>query len=137
MMVYFLLNFLIVLGDLHLLLKLIDQWDKYEDKVNEFFEDHPAGLTLATTKKLYTLARSLSLPERQLSIVVLRDWYKNGDGSRFSRGHLEFPEIKELKDEDCATILKQYCGSPHTFVFIFNHADNTRKPELQHSARIL
>jgi hypothetical protein len=40
--------------------------------------------------------------------LVLRNWLKTGDGSRFSRSDLEFQEIKELSKAGRVQALKLY-----------------------------
>lgn len=81
-----------------------------------FHRENLGALTEATTRKLYSLVNAFRHPERAISLGVLQDWHRTGDGSRFSRGHLEFAELKELEDKDCAQVLKKYAAGPHTCV---------------------
>jgi hypothetical protein len=52
------------------------------------------------------------LPEHGESLEVLRKWLAMGEGSRFSRAHLEFPEIKELSESGQVQALKAYTTQP-------------------------
>jgi hypothetical protein len=76
-------------GDLHLLLQLINNWETYKKKPELFQEENLASL-----------------------LEVLRKWLATGDGSRFSRVHLEFPEIKELSESGRVQALKAYAAQP-------------------------
>jgi hypothetical protein len=99
-------------GDLHLLLRLINNWETYKKKPELFHEENLAFLTLNTTRKLFTLAKFYGLPEHGESLEVLRKWLAMGDGSRFLRAHLEFPEIKELSESGRVQALKAYAAQP-------------------------
>jgi hypothetical protein len=54
------------------------------------------SLIPATTRKLFTLAKFYKVPEHHDSFDVLKNWIQLGNSSQFSRGHLEFAEIREL-----------------------------------------
>jgi hypothetical protein len=43
-------------------------------------------------------------------VEVLRNWLATGDGSRFSRFYLEFPEIRELLESGRVQVLKVYAS---------------------------
>jgi hypothetical protein len=80
------------------LIQLIENWDQYKKKPELFHKENLASLTLNTTRKMYTLAKFYGQESHAESLAVLQDWLASGDGSRFSRGHLEFPELKELSE---------------------------------------
>jgi hypothetical protein len=73
-------------GDLHLLLRLIDNWETYKKKPELFHKENLASLTQNTTRKLFTLAKFYSLPEHGESLEVLRKWLATGMDLDF-RGH--------------------------------------------------
>jgi hypothetical protein len=86
--------------------------ETYKKKPELFHEENLASLTLNMTRKLFTLAKFYSLPEHRESLEVLRKWLAMGDGCRFSRVHLEFPEIKELSESGRVQALKAYAAHP-------------------------
>jgi hypothetical protein len=104
---------------LHLLLRLIDNWDIYKKKQELFHEENLASLTINTTYKLFTLAKFYGLLEHKESLEVLKHWLATGDGSRFSRAHLEFPEIKELSESGRVQALKLYASQPLRYYLNF------------------
>lgn len=71
-------------------------------------------MTENIAKKFFTMAKFYMAPERSQCLGVLKSWLEKGDGSRFCRGHLDFPEIKELQDSDQAAVLRKYSEAPHT-----------------------
>jgi hypothetical protein len=99
-------------GDLHLLLRLFDNWDTYKKKPDLFHEENLASLTVNTTRKIFTLAKFYSHPEHENLLEVLRKAIATRDGSRFSRSHLEFPEIRELLESGRVQVLKVYALQP-------------------------
>jgi hypothetical protein len=99
-------------GDLHLLLRLIDNWDTYKKKPDLFHKENLASLTVNTTRKIFTLVKFYSHTEHENSLVVLRNWLATRDRSRFSRSHLEFPEIRELLESGRVQVLKVYALQP-------------------------
>jgi hypothetical protein len=68
------------------------------------------------TRKLFTLAK-FRVPEHHDSFDILNNWIQLGDGSRFSRGHLEFAEIRELSEPGQVEALKIYFSQPSGFFF--------------------
>jgi hypothetical protein len=58
---------------------------------------------------MFTLAKFYGMQEHENSLSVLRNWLKTGDGSRFSRCHLE---IKELSKAGRFQALKLYATQP-------------------------
>jgi hypothetical protein len=89
-------------------LRLIDNWERYKKKPELFHSENLASLTLYTSQKMFTLAKSYSLQEHENSLSVLRNWLKTGDRSQFSQCHLEFQEIKELSEAGRVQALKLY-----------------------------
>jgi hypothetical protein len=47
-------------------------------------------------------------------------WLATEDGSRFSRAHLEFPEIKDLSELGRVQALKLYASQPLRYFFYNN-----------------
>jgi hypothetical protein len=68
---------------------------------------------------MYTLAKFYGQESHAESLSVLRDWLALGDGSQFSRGHLEFPELKELSEFGRVQALKAYSSQPLRYVFFY------------------
>jgi hypothetical protein len=104
-------------GDLHLLIHLIENWPWYAKNVDKFHAENLGSLTPATTRKLFTLAKFYRVPECRDSCNVLKNWIQLGDSSRFSRGHLEFAEIRELSELGRVEALKIYSSQPLRFFF--------------------
>jgi hypothetical protein len=75
--IIFLLNF----RYLHLLIRLIENWDRYKKNPELFHEENLASLTLNTTRKIYTLAKFYGQESHAESLAVLWDWLASGDGS--------------------------------------------------------
>jgi hypothetical protein len=95
-------------GDLHLLICLIENWPWYAKNVDKFHAENLGSLTPATTQKLFTLAKFYRVLERRDFFGGLKNWIQLVDGSRFSRGHLEFAEIRELSELGRVEALKIY-----------------------------
>jgi hypothetical protein len=57
---------------------------------------------------MFMLAKFYGWTEHENSLLVLRNWLKTGDGSRFSCSLLEFSEIKELSEAGRIQALKLY-----------------------------
>ena len=106
-------------GDLHLLIRLIENWDRYKKKPELFHEENLASLTLNTTRKMFTLAKFYGQEAHTESLGILREWLAAGDRSRFSRGHLEFPELRELSESGRVQALKAYSSQPLRYTFFF------------------
>jgi hypothetical protein len=96
-------NFSQNLGDLHLLLRLIDNWERYKKKPEFFHSENLASLTLYTSRKMFTLAKFYGLQEHENSLSVLRNWLKTGDGSWFSGGL--WTELQTQKPELVEAVL--------------------------------
>jgi hypothetical protein len=92
----------------------------YKKKPELFHKENLAPFTINTTHKLFTLAEFYGLPEHKESLEVLKHWLAMGDGSRFSRAHLEFPEIKELSELGRVQALKLYTSQPLRYFFYNN-----------------
>jgi hypothetical protein len=58
--------------DFHLLICLIENWPRYAKNVDKFYVENLDSLTLATTWKLFTLAKFYRVPERRDSFDVLK-----------------------------------------------------------------
>lgn len=84
-----------------------------------FHSENLGSVTLSTARKLYTLAKFYGAPEHQPSFDVLKSWIQCGDGSRFSRAHLEFSEIREISESGRVEALKIYSSQPLRFFFFY------------------
>jgi hypothetical protein len=105
-------------GDLHLLICLFENWPRYTKNIDKFHVENLGSLTPATTWKLFTLAKFYRVPECHDSFDVLKNWIQLGNGSRFSQGHLEFAEIRELSKPGQVEALKIYFSQPFRFFFL-------------------
>jgi hypothetical protein len=124
-------------GDLHLLIRLIENWPRYTKNVDKFHAENLGSLTPATTRKLFTLAKFYGVPEHRDSFDVLKNWIQLGDGSRFSRGHLEFAEIRELSEPGRVEALTIYSSQPLRFFFSASHINQFSKPEFVSRCRAI
>lgn len=95
------------------------------------------NLTPAVVRKFYTLARFFLKEENEECKKALDKWLREGDGSRFSRGHLELAEFRELKSNDRLKIIAMYSKSPISYVIIFHIFNFLRKPELQSQCKLI
>jgi hypothetical protein len=77
-------------------------------------------LTLNTTRKMYTLAKFYGQESHAEFLAILWDWLALDDGSRFSRSHLEFPELKKLSEFGRVQALKAYSSQSLRYVFFAN-----------------
>jgi hypothetical protein len=75
--------------------RLIENWPWYAKNVDKFHAENLGSLIPATTRKLFTPGKFYRVPEHRDSFDVLKNWIQLGDGSRFSRGHLEIRELSE------------------------------------------
>jgi hypothetical protein len=82
------------LGDLNLLLCIIDNWECYKKKPELLHSKNLASLMLNTSQKIFTLAKFYGLQEHENSLSVLRNWLKTGDKSRFSQSTSNFRKFK-------------------------------------------
>jgi hypothetical protein len=69
------------LGDLHLLIRLIEKWNHYKKRVELFHSENLGSLTLSMTHKLFMLAKFYRAPEHRVSFHVLKHWIQHSDGS--------------------------------------------------------
>jgi hypothetical protein len=86
--------------------------------VNKFHAENLGSLTLATTQKLFTLAKFYRVLEHRDSFDIFKNWIQLSDGSQFCQGHLEFAEIRELSEPGQVEALKIYSHSPSGFFFL-------------------
>ena len=77
---------------------------------------------LNTTQKIVTLAKFYGAEAHTESLAILQAWLAAGDGSQFSKGHLEFPELQELSEFGRVQALKAYSSQPLRHIF-FSHVN--------------
>jgi hypothetical protein len=83
------------IGDLHILLKLIREWQHYHlQKYELFLQENLVVKTIAMAKKFFTMAKHFQDDEKVVNLFTT--WLKTGDGSRFSKMHIEIASIAQI-----------------------------------------
>jgi hypothetical protein len=96
-------------GDLHVLMTLINHWPQFENNHQAFLASSlVTGLSLASVRKFYTMAKFFLEPEKEISLKILQTWLEKHKASRFSRGHLEASEFRDLPEKYRVIVLTKY-----------------------------
>jgi hypothetical protein len=94
-------------GELHILLRLVREWEHYSPQKYELFQQENLAAKLVTVaKNFFTVGHHLQNDEEL--VALLTDWLRTGDGSCFAKTHIEMSGLHKLEPADLLAIIQAY-----------------------------
>jgi hypothetical protein len=69
-------------------------------------QENLAVKTIAVAKKFFTIAKHLQDDEKVVNLLT--NWLKTGDGSQFSKTHIEMASLYKLESPDHLAVIQAY-----------------------------